>query len=275
MIDERLLFNNILKRSDQELLQWLPGVIKRMGYSSFAIHQTEDYIFAVGNTSTLLIAHLDTYYDTYPQTMLSDKGILWSPEGIGANGRCGVYTALEVTKRMDIGKKPSLLFVTSKSTRKKGPKGLYRFMAEFPNRHFKVTHALELNQKGYKEFVVYEPESSAFTQAVADQTGFVPLQGERPVTNYLGQVWQIPVCSIPMGYKIGGGGEYIVKNHLSNAITQVTALLKSGALQTDLYDLKPRTQTKVERCRQCQVLLLDEEVEQGFGLCFDCLSDDY
>lgn len=276
MIDEKLLFNNILKRTDEELLQWLPNVIIRMGYQPSKLHVDSDYIFVVGDTSTLLIAHLDTKYSVRPQTMLSDKGILWSPEGIGGDGRCGVYAALEVTKRMDLGKKPSLLLVTDRQGQGKGPNGLFKFQANFPNRHPKITHAFVLNQRGYKDMVVYEPKSLAFTETVANQTGFNAFHGVNPVTHYLGLAWQIPVCALPMGYTLGAGGEYIVKKHLSNAIKQTTALLKSEQLQSECYTLEARTKERaIQLCQQCRVMLLDEEVEQGSGLCFDCLSEDY
>lgn len=275
MIDEKLLFNNILKRTDEELLQWLPNVIIRMGYHQSKLHLDSDYIFAVGDTSTLLIAHLDTKYRIRPQTMLSDKGILWSPEGIGGDGRCGVYASLEVTKRMDLGKKPSLLFVTDRQGQGKGPNGLFKFQANFPKCHPKITHAFVMNHRGYKDMVVYEPKALTFTETVVNQTEFQALHGHHPVTHYLGLAWQIPVCALPMGYTLGVGGEYIVKKHLSNAIKQTTDLLKSGQLQTVAYPLEARTKERaVQLCQHCRVLLLDEEVDQGSGLCFDCLSDD-
>ena len=68
------------------LTQYLKARYKR-------VISTRDYVIAVGDIPVALVAHLDTVFPYLPENIYYDrvKNVMWSPDGLGADDRGGVY----------------------------------------------------------------------------------------------------------------------------------------------------------------------------------------
>ena len=58
----------------------------------------KEYIYAVGDIPVALVAHMDTVFKTQPQNIFYDKDkcVMWSPEGLGAEDRAGVFAIIKI-----------------------------------------------------------------------------------------------------------------------------------------------------------------------------------
>ena len=80
----------ILKMNKEDLLSYTNIQLDIAGYKD--IIETKNYVYAKGDIPILLVAHCDTVHKKLPETILFDKRqkMMWSPEGIGGDDRCGV-----------------------------------------------------------------------------------------------------------------------------------------------------------------------------------------
>ena len=90
----------ILKLDEKNLLKVMKILLEEQ-YSN--IISTKDYIVAVGNTPVALVAHLDTVFKLPPQNIFYDreKNVMWSPEGLGADDRAGVFAIVEIIRNYE------------------------------------------------------------------------------------------------------------------------------------------------------------------------------
>ena len=72
---------------------------------------TKEYLIAVGDIPVGLVAHLDTVFKHPPTNIYYDrvKNVMWSPDGLGADDRAGVYAIAQILKT---GVKPTIIFTT-------------------------------------------------------------------------------------------------------------------------------------------------------------------
>lgn len=135
-------FKELLTKTQTELLDLLPEVIKSYGYSAIITDYAQGYI--KDSKAPTLVAHLDTInthrssysylYTKQPTAhkeiapmaediIFSDKYILLSPEAnsslscLGADDRVGVKTIIDI---LDRGLRPNILFTTNEEVGCKG-----------------------------------------------------------------------------------------------------------------------------------------------------------
>ena len=72
---------------------------------------TKEYLIAVGEIPVALVAHLDTVFKEPPHNIFYDrvKNVMWSPNGLGADDRAGVYAIVQILKS---GLRPTVIFTT-------------------------------------------------------------------------------------------------------------------------------------------------------------------
>ena len=92
--------SEILKLTQKELASKLITALNENGYKDNML-VTDKYIFAKGEIPIMLVAHMDTVHLTPVKELFYDKekDVLWSPEGVGGDDRCGVYAILSLIKR--------------------------------------------------------------------------------------------------------------------------------------------------------------------------------
>jgi hypothetical protein len=82
-------FIEILKLSDAELFQYLKENNKNAIVGESYILYFKDKKFPT------MVAHIDTVHKEPPRNILWNNRYIWSPEGIGGDDRCGVYSLLQ------------------------------------------------------------------------------------------------------------------------------------------------------------------------------------
>ncbi|WP_313530566.1 M28 family peptidase [Anaerotignum sp.] len=95
---DTISLKSIVKLSQQELKKALVDKLTEQGYSPVC---QKGFLYAEGNVSVLLVAHLDTVHKQPVVNICysEDRQIMMSPEGIGGDDRCGIYMILEIIKQ--------------------------------------------------------------------------------------------------------------------------------------------------------------------------------
>ena len=89
-------FKNICKYGQKNLKKY---VIKELQSMYEDVHFEKGFVYAQGSFPVLLVAHLDTVHDKTPSKIITNKGKISSPDGIGGDDRCGVYMILEIINK--------------------------------------------------------------------------------------------------------------------------------------------------------------------------------
>ena len=102
------LFERLVSLSQKELKKAMSQYLKAK-YDNVIF--TKDYLVAIGDIPVALVAHLDTVYRTPVSNLYYDqrKGVLWSPDGLGADDRAGIFAVLKI---LQDGYRPSVIFTT-------------------------------------------------------------------------------------------------------------------------------------------------------------------
>ncbi|MEG0153725.1 MAG: M28 family peptidase, partial [Cellulosilyticaceae bacterium] len=149
-----------LKKSMEEFL------VKLYGKKSVIIEK--EYIVAIGDIPVGLVAHLDTVHKTPAYQVFYDKdeNVLWSPQGLGADDRAGVYAIVELLTR---DYKPTVIFTTDEE---KGGLGASALVSDFPKPPFEVNYLIELDRQGGNDSVFYECANQDFERYI-NRFGFL------------------------------------------------------------------------------------------------------
>ena len=88
----------LLRQSQAELKKFCAGMLKHQGYTPIV---GDGFVYGKGEIPILLVAHLDTVHKHQPEDIYfdSEQGVMWSPDGIGGDDRCGVYIILRLLKK--------------------------------------------------------------------------------------------------------------------------------------------------------------------------------
>ena len=102
------LFEKLVSLRQSELRKAMIQYLKAR-YNKVLI--TKDYIVAIGDIPIALVAHMDTVFTHPAENMFYDerKGVLWSPEGLGADDRAGVFSILKILQE---NLRPSVILTT-------------------------------------------------------------------------------------------------------------------------------------------------------------------
>lgn len=209
----------ILKKEQNELLFYCYEQLKRAGYKRKKIKLTKDYLYAKGKIPVLLVAHLDTVHHEKPKTVLYDKEkqMLWSPEGIGGDDRCGVYAILKIIQNFE----PYILFTTDEEI---GGVGATKFVNE--NFEVPVNFIIEIDRRGNKQAVFYDCGNEEFKEVI-EALGFVEKYGTFSDISIISPAFDIASVNLSAGYyNEHTKYEYINLLHLDFTITSIENLLE-------------------------------------------------
>lgn len=159
--------------------------------------RTKDYVFAVGDIPVMLLAHMDTVFNSPPQDIYfdSEKNVMWSPQGLGADDRAGVWAIIKIIRS---GLRPSVLFTTDEEL---GGKGAGRFVKDYPKPfNDKIKYLIQLDRRGTNDCVFYECENLAFTDYV-ESFGFCENWGSFTDISVICPEWKIAGVNLSIGYQ--------------------------------------------------------------------------
>lgn len=186
------LFERLVSLSQKEMHKAMSRYLKEK-YDKVII--TKDYIVAIGDIPIALVAHMDTVFNTPVSNLYYDqrKGVLWSPEGLGADDRAGVFAILKI---LQDGLRPSVIFTTDEE---KGGLGAAA-LAEDDCPITGLKYMIELDRRGTNDCVFYDCSCPEFTEYV-ESFGFCERWGTFSDISFLMSSWNICGVNLSVGYE--------------------------------------------------------------------------
>lgn len=169
--------------------------IVRKFYDEENISVTKDFVCAWGEIPVALVAHMDTVHVTPPVEIFhdSEQGVIWSPEGIGADDRAGVYAIINL---LTDGYRPTVILTTREET---GGRGAEAFIEAFPEPKVPVNFLIELDRRGKEDMVFYDCDNPQFTEFIG-KYGFVEDWGSFSDISVIAPDWEIAAVNLSIGY---------------------------------------------------------------------------
>lgn len=187
-----LLLEKLLGSTQEDLLQVMSAYLKDL-YSTVKV--TKDYICAAGNIPIGLVAHLDTVHPIPVKNLFYDrhKSTLWSPEGLGADDRAGLFIILKI---IEAGHRPHIILTTDEE---KGGKGA-QALAKEPYLLGDLKYLIQLDRRGAQDCVFYDCDNKDFEKYV-ESFGFKTSWGTFSDISFLCPAWNICGVNLSVGYE--------------------------------------------------------------------------
>lgn len=194
--DDYELLTMVCQCRQSKLQKMLYKVLKRH-YKN--IINTSDYIFARGDIPIALIAHMDTVFKIPPAKIYYDReeGVLWSPDGLGADDRAGVFLILKILQNMKKGKKPAIIFTTDEEVGCLGSSRLIEDMAAPPQ---ELKYIIQLDRRGQNDCVFYDDINEDFEKYI-NQFGFETNWGTLSDISVICPAWGVSGVNLSVGYE--------------------------------------------------------------------------
>ena len=161
-------FKSILRLKQNELKDFCKRMLE---YYDYDIQEGDGYLYGKGETPIMLLAHLDTVHTQKPEDIYfdSEQGIMWSPQGIGGDDRCGVYLILKILQHH----KPYVMFLEDEES---CGVGAGKMVAEVEKPDIKFM--IELDRRGRNDCVFYDCGNKDFQEYIKS-FGFEKAYGTR------------------------------------------------------------------------------------------------
>ena len=185
----------MLLLSQAQLKTLMAGVLKKY-YPLEKVGESRDYIIAEGDIPIALVAHLDTvvrggttevYYD-------QRKNALWSPDGLGADDRAGVFAIFQILRTTKL--RPHIIFTTDEEKGGLGAIMLASKACPFAD----LRYIIELDRRGTDDCVFYDCENPEFVGYV-ESFGFNEMFGSFSDISILCPAWKIAGVNLSIGYR--------------------------------------------------------------------------
>ena len=189
------LFKQICTLEEKTLVRTLSTFLSKR-YGEGKVCATEKFVIATGDIPVVLVAHLDTVFDYTPDDIYYDReeGMMWSPQGLGADDRAGVFSILKIIR---MGYRPHVIFTTEEEI---GGKGASNLISIFPQAPFDFKYMIELDRQGDAECVFYNCDNHTFTDYV-ESFGFVEKWGTFSDISVIAPAWGKAAVNLSIGYK--------------------------------------------------------------------------
>ena len=191
---ERSTLESLFKLSQKSLLKVLNDFLNKK-YKK--VIKTKDFIFAEGEIPVMLVAHCDTIFTELPTQIYYDesKNVMWSPQGLGADDRAGVYSIIKIIRS---GLRPHILFTTNEEL---GGLGASAFVRKYPEPIVEgIKYIIELDRRGTNDCVFYECDNPDFTTYV-ESFGFCENWGTFSDISIICPKWKIAGVNLSTGYE--------------------------------------------------------------------------
>lgn len=222
------LFERLVSLSQKEMRKAMAQYLKAK-YDNVIF--TKDYLVAIGDIPIALVAHMDTVYKTPVSNLYYDqrKGVLWSPEGLGADDRAGIFAVLKI---LQDGYRPSVIFTTDEEQGGLGAMALAMNDCPIPG----LKYMIELDRRGSNDCVFYDCYCPEFVDYV-ESFGFCEKWGSFSDISFLMPEWQICGVNLSVGYEDEHSYTEILNiGPLFDTIRKVKKMLSDTDIPEFVYD---------------------------------------
>ena len=223
------------------------------------VYFTPDYIVAVGDIPIAVVAHLDTVFTSPPENIFYDrvKNVMWSPEGMGADDRAGVYAIIQLIKQ---GLRPTVIFTTDEE---RGALGAEKLIKDYPEAITELKYIIQLDRRGSNDCVFYDCENPAFEEYI-ETFDFVTTFGTFSDISVICPAWGVAGVNLSIGYVDEHTySELLYVGNMLSTISKVERMLRS-ADKAEKFEYIPASYTKYYN-----------KYAYAYGYDFDAYDDDY
>ena len=275
------LFEKLVSLSEKEMVRAMTQLIKSKYDNVIA---TKDYIIAIGDIPIALVAHMDTVFKFPVSDLYYDqrKGVLWSPEGLGADDRAGIFAIIKI---IQCGLRPSIILTTGEEDGGVGACAICDKYPECPIPGLK--YMIQLDRHGTNDCVFYDCYCPEFVDYV-ESFGFCEHWGSFTDISFLMPQWQIVGVNLSVGYEDEHSKQEILNiNPLFDTIKKVKKMLTEEEIPDFKYDelvaansawWKKAGDWFGQHCSKCKKLHSEYELFPVLGLdgktkfyCPDCI----
>lgn len=217
-------FEEILKLNQKELKKLLYNELLKV-YSNEDILNHPKFLYAKGQIPLMLVAHLDTVHREPIKILLHDKeqNLMWSPQGIGGDDRCGVYIILSLLKKGFI---PYILFTTDEEI---GCIGAHEFANYIKQNDIisdkDLKYIVQLDRRGAKDSVFYRCNNEDFKKYI-NTFGFHEEIGSFSDISIVAPTLKVGAVNLSVGYyNEHGFKEYISIDDMLNTMNKVEQMI--------------------------------------------------
>ncbi len=284
----------ILTEAEYNLIEYLFGMTDKQlykvmknfltsRYSEERVFANENFIIACGESPIAIVAHLDTVFK-YPVSDLyydQTKNVLWSPDGLGADDRAGVFAIIKLTK---ITPRPSIILTMGEEVGGVGAATLASIPCPFDN----LKYMIELDRQGKDDAVFYSTGNKNFQNYITS-FGFTKRKGTFSDISFLAPGWNKCAVNLSIGYEDEHSViERLYVTHMFDTIHKVAKMLKETNIpdfeyidDEQYYSMFKSIDTEKDpnQCECCgQKVLAYEMLPVKIGIskkamyCVDCLS---
>lgn len=195
--DDYELLKMIVQCNQSKLQKMLYKILKRQ-YKKNVV-KTPDYIYARGDIPVALVAHMDTVFKILPIQIYYDRqeGVLWSPDGLGADDRAGVFLILKILQRIRKDRKPTIIFTTDEEI---GCLGSSRLIEDLSFPPDELKYIIQLDRRGEDDCVFYDDVNKEFEKYV-NKFGFETNWGTLSDISVICPAWRISGVNLSVGYE--------------------------------------------------------------------------
>lgn len=201
-----------LMRLKQDKLHKILCTYLNKNYDTVVIR--DKFIIAMGNIPIGLVAHLDTVHPMAPREFFYDQEakVLWSPQGLGADDRAGVYAILQI---IEAGYRPHIIFCHDEETGGIGAKEIIKMFPDSPFENLKCL--IELDRSGDIDCVFYDCGNDDFEQYI-EKFGFKTDIGSFSDISILAPQWEVAAVNLSVGYE----NEHTKAEYIKLAVLEAT-----------------------------------------------------
>lgn len=289
----------VLKENDYKTFEQLCGLTQTMTKRTMSYYlkpkykkfiETEKYIYAEGDIPIALVAHMDTVFKSGASEVFYDrnKNVIWSPTGLGADDRAGIYAIIQIIKA---GLRPHIILTTDEEKGALGASALTRDVPECP--FSDLRYLIQLDRRGADDCVFYDCYNKDFIEYV-ESFGFVENWGSFSDISVIAPAWGIAAVNLSIGYRDEHSvSEVLFVGQMLNTIQKVITMLQATDIPSFNYVPSPFSYSMTRwyktlsqesgqlACKCCKKIfdvseLIDvkeKDTSRMVPYCIDCLGD--
>lgn len=191
--NELKLFESLASLTQNSMRRALYNYLKKR-YKKVIV--APEYLYAVGEIPIALVAHMDTVFSSPPKDIYYDerKGVCWSPDGLGADDRAGIFAILTILKH---GYRPSIIFTTDEEI---GAVGASQLVEDIKTPESELKYIIQLDRRGTNDCVFYDCNNREFIEYI-EKFGFVETFGSFSDISVICPTWGIAGVNLSIGYE--------------------------------------------------------------------------
>lgn len=224
--------------------------------------KTKDFLFAKGDIPIALVAHMDTVFSFPPREIFydSEKTTFWSPEGLGADDRAGVFAIIKI---INSGLRPYVIFTTDEEIGGFGADAISEYVKPEG-----LKYLIELDRQGENDCVFYQCDNRDFVDYV-ETFGFEEAIGTFSDISIICPQWKICGVNLSIGYKNEHSiCEILNVQNMLKTINRVIRMLKEDNIPDFEYVMKTFPEKKSifeDEFWETEPTLIDSNLVECFG----------